>query len=106
MDFYSIAFNWNCSTIFVHLFVIKENIVDMETFNQIGPWITLGLLFAIVIFFCVFYITKLVKTKKVAVVLSVDANVNEQKRKLKEEIVHDIVADITPVLEKRLEKAF
>ena len=30
----------------------------------------------------------------------------EQKKKLKDEIVHDIVADITPVLKKRLEKAF
>jgi len=31
---------------------------------------------------------------------------NDEKTKLKNEIVHDIVADITPVLERRLEKAF
>ena len=88
----------------------------MESFNQIGPWITAFLLLAIVVFFCVFYVTRLLKTKKTTITLSEDIKPSkdlkgaiiskEQKKKLKDEIVHDIVADITPVLEKRLEKAF
>ena len=78
----------------------------MESFNHIAPWIALGLLFAVVIFFCVFYISKLIFSKT-SVLSVVDAEqAIEVKQKLKNEIVHDIVADITPVLEKRLEKAF
>ena len=90
----------------------------MESFNQIGPWITAALLFAIVVFFCVFYIIRVLKTRHTAISSLADiksseslkshnaAISREQKKKLKDEIVHDIVADITPVLEKRLEKAF
>ncbi|MDR3693036.1 hypothetical protein [Mucilaginibacter sp.] len=79
----------------------------MVSFNQIGPWITAIVLFAVVIFFCVFYIVKLVQARRT--VVSIDSkpsdNLKDRKRKLKDEIIHDIVADITPVLEKRLEKA-
>jgi len=90
----------------------------MRSFNQIGPWVTVGLLFAIVIFFCLFYIIRLLKINKKSVSLSADVNISdgigsvktiissEQRKKLKEEIVHDIVMDITPVLKKRIEKAF
>jgi hypothetical protein len=90
----------------------------MTSFNQIGPWITAGLLFAIIVFFCAFYISRLLKIKRNTILLSADVKQsddigsvktiisNEQKNKLKEEIVHDIVADITPMLKKRLEKAF
>jgi hypothetical protein len=90
----------------------------MASFNQIGPWITAGVLFSIVIFFCVFYVVKLLQTTKAPIPVSEDGKLSDntgsakmiiskaQKKKLKAEIVHDIVADITPVLEKRLEKAF
>jgi hypothetical protein len=90
----------------------------MASFNQIGPWITVGVLFSIVIFFGVFYVVKLLQKGKVSAPVSEDVKFSddignvktiiskEQKKKLKDEIVHDIVADITPVLEKRLEKAF
>jgi len=89
----------------------------MASFNQIGPWITAGVLFSIVIFFSVFYIVKLSQTRKTKSQVLADNILpdkgemktvfsKEQKKKLKDEIVHDIVADITPVLEKRLEKAF
>jgi hypothetical protein len=90
----------------------------MASFNQIGPWITVAVLFSIVVFFCAFYVIKLLRTRKTIVVDSTDSKYSEgsggmknsiskeQKKKLKDEIVHDIVADITPVLEKRLEKAF
>jgi len=80
----------------------------MTSFNQIGPWITVGLLFAIIVFFCIFYVTRLLKIRK-ASANTIEAETvisNEQKDKLKADIVHDIVADITPVLKKRLEKAF
>jgi hypothetical protein len=90
----------------------------MESFNQIGPWIAAALLFGIVVFFGVFYITRLLRAQKTATSFSGNINTSEnlgsvktviskeQRKKLKDEIVHDIVADITPVLEKRLEKAF
>ena len=81
----------------------------MAAFNTIGPWVTAGTLLAVVIFFCCFYIVRLFKVRKMAA--TTDAILQpaisiEQKKKLKEEIVHDIVEDITPVLKKRLEKAF
>jgi hypothetical protein len=90
----------------------------MASFSQAGPWITVAVLFSAVIFFGVFYITKLIQISKEKISSSThgkrsdDIGVmktiisKEQKKKLKDEIVHDIVADITPVLEKRLEKAF
>ncbi len=90
----------------------------MASFNQIGPWITAGILFSIVIFFCVFYVVKLLQVRRTSIPNMTDSKLSdditdtkksiskEQKKKLKDEIVHDIVADITPVLEKRLEKAF
>lgn len=78
----------------------------MESFNQVAPWIAVGVLFAVVIFFCMFYITRLLKTRISVDEGSIHGISNDQKRKLKDEIVHDIVADITPVLEKRIERAF
>jgi hypothetical protein len=54
------------STIFVHLFVVKENLKIIESFNKIGPWITLGLICAIIIFFCGFFIAKLINSRKPA----------------------------------------
>jgi len=90
----------------------------MASFNEIGPWITAAVLFSVVIFFAVFYITKLTQTRKATASFTANSNPSddirntktitstEQKKKLRDEIVHDIVADITPVLEKRLEKAF
>jgi hypothetical protein len=89
----------------------------MTSFNQIGPWITAGVLFAIIVFFCIFYISRLLTIRKTYTLSSDDIHSEtigdvkitiskEQKNKLKDDIVHDIVADITPVLKKRLEKAF
>jgi hypothetical protein len=84
----------------------------MTSFNQIGPWITLGVLCVIVIFLCFFYIAKAIQSIKKPVNKNPVANVGdttisiENKKKLKEEILHDIVSDITPVLKKRIEKAF
>jgi len=89
----------------------------MASFNQVGPWITVVVLFSAVIFFGVFYITKLIQIRKARISSSPDVKLSndagsmktiiskEQKKKLRDQIVHDIVADITPVLEKRLEKA-
>ena len=78
----------------------------MESFNNIAAWIALGLLFAIVVFFCIFYVSKLIGKKAGVSSVTVAERFLDAKIKLKNEIVHDIVADITPVLEKRLEKAF
>ena len=84
----------------------------MTSFNQIGPWITLGVLGVIVVFFCVFYILKALQAIRKPVNDNPSGSIDgltmskENKKKLKEEIVHDIVSDITPVLKKRIEKAF
>lgn len=84
----------------------------MTSFNQIGPWITLSALGLIITFFCVFYILKAFKAIKKPVSVNPSENIKhplmskENKNKLKEEIVQDIVSDITPVLKKRIEKAF
>jgi|GEM_PF-1799882 len=81
----------------------------MESFSQVIPWIAVGVLFAVVVFFSTFYIIRLLKANPGTT--SADHSGQrtisaDEKTKLKNEIVHDIVADITPVLEKRLEKAF
>ena len=84
----------------------------MTSFNQIGPWITLGVLCLIVVFFCVFYILKALRAIRKPANDIPNGNIEdlatlkEHKKKLKEEIVHDIVSDITPVLKKMFEKAF
>jgi len=81
----------------------------MESFNQVVPWIAVGVLFAVVAFFSAFYIMRLLKADSNPIPADHGSQrtiSNDEKTKLKNEIVHDIVADITPVLEKRLEKAF
>jgi hypothetical protein len=85
----------------------------MTSFNQIGPWITLGILCLIVLFSCIFYISKALQAIRKPIndnppTKNIDGLImsKENKKKLKEEIVHDIVSDITPVLKKRIEKAF
>jgi hypothetical protein len=78
----------------------------MTTFNQIGPWITAAVLFVVVIFFCVFYLVRFFQSKKSEVpvqTVNPKKHTSAQKQQLKETMIHDIVADITPVLEKRLE---
>jgi hypothetical protein len=117
MDIYSFAFSWDFSTIFVHLFVVKENLKIMASFNQIGPWITVGILFSIVIFFCAFYVVKLLKTRKMTISSSEDAKssfetdnsqmtILKEQMKFKEEIVHNIIVDVSRALKKDLKEHF
>jgi len=89
----------------------------MSSFNQIGPWITVVILFSIVIFFCAFYIVKLLKTKKMTISSSENAKssfdtdnkqmtILKEQMKFKEEIVHNIIVDVSRALKKDLKEHF
>lgn len=79
----------------------------MEKFDNIAPWISAGVLFAIVLFFTIFYIIRFFQFRKEIRLhrgsgSDLTLNItNEQKKK----IVNDFVAGITPAIGKQLEKS-
>jgi hypothetical protein len=87
----------------------------MASLNQILPWITLGIVVTIVISLGIFYITRLIKNHQELHRDAKDSKLNDlhkkaaltvlAKEQLKKEIVHDILADLTPALKSRVEKS-
>jgi len=79
----------------------------METSGNIGPWISAGVLFGVVLFFTVFYIIRFFQFRKeIRLHRESDRDVslnitNEQKKK----IVADFVSGIIPAIGKQLEKS-
>jgi hypothetical protein len=76
----------------------------MESFNKVGPWITLGIVCGIVLFFSVFFIVKLITSRKTVSIGNLD---NDQKTttlsaRAKEKLKKELVADIERTLERAL----
>ena len=76
----------------------------MESFNKVGSWITLGIVCGIVLFFSVFFIVKLITSRKTVSIGNLD---NDQKTttlsaRAKEKLKKELVADIERTLERAL----
>lgn len=71
----------------------------METLQRIGPWLTLGVAAAVVLFFCGFYIRKLYHVYRMKTLSAekpeISSNTIDSRQKIKNEILTD--------LEKKLE---
>ena len=76
----------------------------MEEFNKVGPWITLGILCAIALFFLVFFIIKLISSRHLNSTndLNNDPKPTALSASAKQKLKRELVAGIERTLERAL----